>query len=94
MEGSVGGEARRMVSVASRRTDRSRAIDRASGDDAFVYGAATVVSEIPIVDPSLQWRATGAEEDLSQREKAAISKEERALSLPLRSRPSVLAQWY
>jgi len=94
MEGLVGGEARRMASVASRRTDRSRsrAIDRASGDDAFVYGAATVVNEIPIVDPSLQYRATGAEEDLGRREKAAISKEERALSLPLRSRPSVLAQ--
>jgi len=80
MEGSIGGEARRMTSVASRRTERSRAIDRESGDDAFAYGAATVVNEIPIVDPSLQSRATGAEADLGRRGKAAIGKEERAFS--------------
>ena len=80
MEGSVGGEARRMASVASRRTDRSRAVDRASGDNAFAYGAVTADNEIPNVDPSLPSRAIGAEEDLGQRKKAVISKEERAFS--------------
>jgi len=80
MEGAVSGEARPMASVASRRTDRSRAraIGRASGDDAFAYGAAAAVNDN--VDPSLQWRAAGAEEDLGQREKPAISKGQRAFS--------------
>lgn len=80
MESSVGGETRRMMSVASRRTDRNRVIDRASGDDAFAYSAVPVMNEIPNVDLGLQSHAAGAEENLGQREKAAISRKQRAFS--------------
>jgi hypothetical protein len=78
MESSTGGEAKRMESVASRGTDRSRAIGKANGNDALAYGAETAGNEIINVDQSVQWRAAGAEEDVGQREKPAIIKGQRA----------------
>ena len=80
MEGSVGGEAGRMTSVASRRTNRNRVFDRANGDDVFAYSAAPVMNETSNVDPGLQSHAAGVEENLGQREKATISREQRAFS--------------
>ena len=69
----------RSASVASRRTNRSVAINNVSGS-AFASGAATATNESPDVDPSLQARVASAEDELRPREKAAISKEERMFS--------------
>ena len=74
-EGSLSEEARRPGSVESRRPDRTVAINAVSGN-----GAATAGNEAPDVNPSMQSRAASADEELEQRDKAAISKEERAFS--------------
>jgi hypothetical protein len=77
-EGSFCEKAGRSASVASRRPNRSVTTNVASGDGAFANGAATAANGAPDVDPSLQSRAASAAEELEQRDKVAISKEERA----------------
>jgi len=93
-EGSLSEEARHSASVESRHPNRSVATNVVIGDGAFANGAATstTANEAPDVDPSLQSRAASADEELEQRDKAAISKEERAFRLPIQNRPSVGTQ--
>lgn len=69
---SVGKEARRSTSVASRRTDRSLPTNDA-GKGASAAGAVTAAKEPPDVDANLQARATSVEEEF--RRKPTIGKE-------------------
>ncbi|KAF8273275.1 hypothetical protein EI94DRAFT_1795347 [Lactarius quietus] len=68
----ASGEAQRSASFASRRTNRSLA----TNGSAFANGAATTTNNPSDVDPSLQARAASAEDELSPRDKAVISKDE------------------
>jgi hypothetical protein len=86
---SLGKEARRSTSVASRRTDRSLLANDA-GEGASAAGAVTAANEPPDVNPNLQARtASSVEEEPGQ--KATIGKEERTFSLNplLPSRPFI-----
>jgi hypothetical protein len=74
-EHTLREEARRSASVKSRRADRSIAVNVVSSNSA-----ATAANEAPNVDPSLRSRAASADKELELRDKAAISKEERAFS--------------
>lgn len=90
-EGSLSNEARRSTSVESRHPNHSVATNVVIGDGAFANGAATAANEAPDVDPSLQSRAASADDELEQRDKAAIGKGERAC-VPTQNRPSARAQ--
>lgn len=71
---SLGKEANRSTSVASRRADRGLPANGV-GEGAFAAGAVTATNEPPAnVDPDLQARAASVEEELVQM--AAVGKEE------------------
>lgn len=84
---SLGKEAKRSTSAASRRTDRSLPASDVGGG-AFAAGAVTATNESPDVDPNLQARGASVEEP---GQKAIIVKERRTVFfIPLLpSRPLV-----
>jgi hypothetical protein len=71
---SLGEEARRTTSVASRRTDRGLS-SNGVGEGASAAAAVTAANGSPDVDPSPQGRAASVEEE--HRQKATIGKEGR-----------------
>ena len=77
---SLGREARLSTSVASRPTDRSLPANDV-GEGASAAGAVTSANEPPDVDPNLQARAAGVQEEI--RQKATIGKKERKFSFLL-----------
>ena len=79
---SLGKEARRLTSVASRRTDHSLHANDV-GEGASAAGAVTVANEPPDVDPNLRARGAASVEE-ERRQKATIGKQERTFN----SKPS------
>ena len=75
---SLGKEAKRSTSAASRRTDPSLPASDVGGG-AFAAGAITAANESPDVDPKLQAHGASVEEEPGQ--KATIGKEKRRFLL-------------